>query len=525
MSHSWLPDFSRLKKPKPQGEKLESLNDGFVYGLPKILLPVILVILLSEVINNYTPVRYNVVVILLLGTVIYTALRTGMMLGFIGSIIIVMYNFYLITDTTGLYWLSSQNLQRGAVIAIAFPSLAIIVGRLKDRNDFLLRREKAARIKAEESAQQLRFMAEAMPQKIFTNFPDGTSEYTNPQWQEYTGDIANVTEDEGWSSLIHPNDREENVQQWRHSLETGEPFQFEHRLRRKDGEYRWHLTRALALRNDKGKVIKWIGSSTDIEDVRRTRKLEADTARLIRQRTQLMELNTAKDEFISLASHQLRTPATGVKQYINMVLDGYAGDITDKVRTFLAKANESNERQLAVINDLLRVAQVDAGKVVLRKEEINVGELITSVISEQGSKFSKRNQTIRFDKPAKNLTATADATKLRMVIENILDNAGKYSQPGSNITVRLRYSRGFIKIAIIDEGVGIAQKDVAKVFQKFLRLDNPMSTEVGGTGLGLYWVQKIIDLHGGCVDVTSRIGKGTAFVISLPVPPKRASRK
>lgn len=485
----------------------------------KTQIPTIAAIIFTEIIIAYSPTSgtYNLIIIVLLGAVIYTAMHAGLRQGLVAAITIVLYNYYLIVSITGLSLFNPAVLQSGAVIGIAFPLLAIIVGRLKDRNDALLEREKGARRKAEDSERQLRFMAESMPQKIFTIKPDGGLDYVNPQWDEYTSNPGDSGSGGDWALRIHPDDIAENKALWEHSLKTGEPFQYEHRLQHGDGQYVWHLTRARALRNDEGKIISWIGSSTDIEDVRRTRKLELATARLTKQRAELMELNVAKDEFISLASHQLRTPATGVKQYVGMALEGYGGKITAKLRTFLQKANESNERQLSVINDLLQVAQVDAGQVILRKEAVNAGQLIKGVVQEQHAKFSKRHQTVHFDARKSKLAVDADPIKLRMVVENIIDNASKYTPDGKSITIRLSRSGDTARIAFKDEGVGIAREDIDKVFQKFLRLDNPMSAAVGGSGLGLYWVRKIIDLHGGHITVTSKMGKGTTFTVTLPL--------
>ena len=521
MHSNWLHRDAQPKKSK----KHEKNNGKFAARSERPLLlktlktqsPVILTILISDLYLHYASGSDSVVVVVLLGVLIYTALKAGSKQGLMSASLIVLYSYYVIIKFTDGPWFNFETLQNGAVIAIAFPLLAFVIGRLKERNDALLLREKNARKEAEASERQLRFMAESMPQKIFTMKPDGAPDYSNPQWEEYMGSPSLQGISKDWAEVVHPDDAMENNNLWRHSLETGEPFQFEHRLKRNDGEYIWYITRAHALRDENGEISAWIGSTTDIEDVRKTRKLEANTAKLIKQRTQLMELNTAKDEFISLASHQLRTPATGVKQYVNMALDGYAGELSPKLRTFLKKANDSNERQLSVINDLLRVAQMDAGKVVLRKENIDAGELIANIIHEQSSKFFARKQTLRFNKPKRKLGVKADATKLRMVIENVIDNASKYTPAGKNITIQMKRSHGWAQITIKDEGVGIAQKDLKKVFQKFLRLDNPMSTEVGGTGLGLYWVQKVVELHGGNVSVTSKVDKGSTFTISLPL--------
>lgn len=230
----------------------------------------------------------------------------------------------------------------------------------------------------------------------------------------------------------------------------------------------------------------------------------------------LLELNRTKDEFISLASHQLRTPATGVKQYVGMVLEGFAGEITTAQRSLLEKAYESNDRQLQIVSDLLKVAQIDAGKVLLRKRATDMGAMVHDVIKEQAATFKGRRQTIHFAPPRSPIMACIDMDRIRMVIENMLDNASKYSDHDTSITVTLTQTKAAVTVSIKDQGVGIAARDIDKLFGKFSRIYNPLSTQVGGTGLGLYWAQKIVDLHDGSIDVVSEETKGTTFVIHLP---------
>lgn len=230
----------------------------------------------------------------------------------------------------------------------------------------------------------------------------------------------------------------------------------------------------------------------------------------------LIELNRAKDEFISLASHQLRTPATGVKQYLGMVLEGFVGELTDSQRSILEKANESNERQLRIVSDLLKVAQVDAGKVRLRKTEVDVIALINDVIKEQRETFEKRRQKVEFKSVNNDVKLHFDRDTIRMVLENLIDNASKYSGEDKTVTVSLAEHAHEAQIAIIDNGVGIKPEDQYRLFEKFSRIDNPLSTQVGGTGLGLYWAKKIIDLHQGKLTLESAAGKGTKFTIHLP---------
>lgn len=229
-----------------------------------------------------------------------------------------------------------------------------------------------------------------------------------------------------------------------------------------------------------------------------------------------IDLNKTKDEFISLASHQLRTPATGVKQYLGMVLEGMAGDMTHSQQALLQKAYESNERQLTIISDLLKVAQLDAGKVQLHRSEVNLAELLMDVIKEQEDTYLKREQTLQFVVPPFTPIVFADPGKMRMVFENIIDNASKYSEAGKSIKVMLTEQDDTIVVAIQDEGVGVATEDLPKLFEKFNRVHNHLSNHVGGTGLGLYWAKKIVDLHGGVIEVTSVLAKSSTFSIYLP---------
>ncbi len=319
--------------------------------------------------------------------------------------------------------------------------------------------------------------------------------------------------------FIHPDDVEENVRSWKQAVQTGEPFELEHRFRRKDGTYHWHISRAHAMRDEQGKIIKWIGSNTDIESAKRTltrtRQLEKLNATLKQQKNQLIELNEAKDEFISLASHQLRTPATGVKQYLGMVLDEFAGEVPAAQKKMLEKANESNEREITIINDLLKVAQVDAGKVRLSKQPVSMGVLLEQVMADHESKFRDRNQKVTLKLPEDEVIASVDQARMRMVLDNLIDNASKYTPPGKNIELGVSQGSKTVKVWVRDEGVGIAARDKDKLFRKFSRLDNPLSVAVGGTGLGLYWAKKIIDLHGGVVEIDSVPDVGTTFTIVM----------
>ena len=258
-----------------------------------------------------------------------------------------------------------------------------------------------------------------------------------------------------------------------------------------------------------------------IGDVSKYHKLMKDTeditTSLIKQRDKLQNLSDAKDEFVSLASHQLRTPATIVRQYLGMLTQGYAGKLTETQMGMLEVAYKNNTRQLEIIEDLLRVARVDAGKVYLERKLCDMAGLIKTVIKEQTLLYRSRQQHIIFKNPKKKVYAYVDPKLISMVLENLLDNAGKYSPNGEQVIIRLRQTSTDTIISVQDKGVGIHSSDNKKLFKKFSRVDNSFSISVPGTGLGLYWTKKVLDLHGGAIDVISSKGIGSTFTICLPI--------
>jgi two-component system phosphate regulon sensor histidine kinase PhoR len=237
---------------------------------------------------------------------------------------------------------------------------------------------------------------------------------------------------------------------------------------------------------------------------------------VFRDSTRELALERAKDEFVAIASHQLRTPATAVKQYISLLLDGYADPLTESQRLFAERAYESNERQLNIVQEILKITQLDLEKVILKPAKSDIGTVIEESIATVRSNFDNKNQKIIYKKPAKPIVANVDPDQIRIALENLLENASNYSWPGTSVTISAKALNGTISIAVKDEGVGIEAEDLSKLFQKFSRIPNPLSVEVGGTGLGLYWAAKIAELHDGKIQVSSRPDKGSTFTITLP---------
>lgn len=227
------------------------------------------------------------------------------------------------------------------------------------------------------------------------------------------------------------------------------------------------------------------------------------------------DVNFAKDELLSLASHQLRTPATGVKQYLGMVLQGFAGDVPDKQRIYLERAYASNNRQLHVINDILHMAKLETGRIVLTERKFDIAKMLRDVIDEQRSQAEQGDIKMVLHAPSQGWIV-GDSHMLWMVVENLVSNAIKYTAPGGVVTIRLVRRANRWVLTVKDTGVGIDKKDYAKLFKQFSRIANDRSDFVTGTGVGLYLAHHLTVLHGGTIGVTSSKGKGTTFTVRLP---------
>ncbi len=227
------------------------------------------------------------------------------------------------------------------------------------------------------------------------------------------------------------------------------------------------------------------------------------------------DVDFAKDELLSMASHQLRTPATGVKQYLGMVLQGFAGEVTDQQRAYLERADASNNRQLHVINDILHVAKLETGRIVLTERKFNIAKMIRDVIDEQRDQAEKGEVSLELRSPPQGWMV-GDSHMLWMVVENLVNNAIKYTPTGGTVKVRLVRRANHWLITVKDTGVGIDKADYPKLFKQFSRILNPRSDLVTGTGVGLYLAHHLTVLHGGTIGVSSTKGKGTIFTIRLP---------
>lgn len=292
---------------------------------------------------------------------------------------------------------------------------------------------------------------------------------------------------------------------------------------RKDGSKFWANVVITALYDDDGDLQGFAKVTRNLTE----RKEHEDSLRIANrllqeQQRELQRLNDSKDEFISLASHQLRTPAAAIKQLLGLLLEGFDGPLPDHLAKIIQKTYDSNERQIMIINSLLRVAQIDAGKIVLRKKATDINVILDGLIKQYDGVVRSRRQALTFLSPNRPVVACIDEQYYRMALENVLDNASKYTTEGGKIEISSDVRDNVAHVAIKDTGVGVAPKDISVLFEKFHRVPNDMSHKVAGSGLGLYWVEKIIDLHQGKVEVQSKVNKGTTFHVFVPLGDENA---
>lgn len=238
----------------------------------------------------------------------------------------------------------------------------------------------------------------------------------------------------------------------------------------------------------------------------------------LRHELELMEL---RSEFVSIVSHQLRTPASTVKWYLESLIDNRRGnELNEWQQDKLHQAYQSNERMISLINDLLNVSRLDSGKYVLKSKAIALPTLLQEVVDELFHFARAHNVDLNVQTAASLPAVTADVDKVREVILNLVNNAIKYSRPGHCVvTIAAKVQDQFVECTVQDQGIGIPEKSLGHIFEKFYRADNAVESQTEGSGLGLYIAREIIRLHGGDIWLTSQVGQGTTVHFTLPINP------
>jgi len=355
---------------------------------------------------------------------------------------------------------------------------------------------KSAENAAREGTERFRFLAESMPQMVFTARPNGDVDYFNQQWTAFTGFTFDEIKDWRWTRFIHPEDLAETVHRWSHSLATGEPFELQHRFRRADGIHRWHLSRASPMRDTNGTITMWISSNTDIDDQKR---IEDDLSRLYKEAE---SLNRAKDDFLATISHELRTPITSILGWAELLTMTTLDD--DSRRDGNATILRSAQTQAKLIDDILDVSRMITGKLHLTIEPVDLENVLRAALTALIPAANAKDIAISLNFQADLPPLGGDTVRLQQVFWNLLSNSLKFTPAGGRIDIRLvSTSSKAVVVEVQDSGVGISPEFLPYVFDRFAQQDISTRRNHGGMGIGLSIVKQLVELHGGTVSATS----------------------
>lgn len=260
-------------------------------------------------------------------------------------------------------------------------------------------------------------------------------------------------------------------------------------------------------------------SVQEIKDINTTlqQRIAAATKELTTSNAQLRHLDTTKDEFLSMASHQLRTPLTSVKGYISMVLEGDTGKITEAQRQLLTEAFASSERMVHLIHDFLNVSRLQTGKFTLERHPVDLDKLVAEEVRSLQRVAEPRGIKITYTQKGKIPIMTIDESKVQQVVMNYIDNAIYYSRAETKpIEVRLERVGEALELRVIDTGIGVPKSEQSKLFNRFFRASNARKQRPDGTGVGIYLAKKVVTAHGGDIIFSSQEGKGSTFGFRLP---------
>ncbi len=377
--------------------------------------------------------------------------------------------------------------------------------------------QRRAAIALRASEQQWRQMADTMAHMIWVTRPDGYHEWYNQRWYEFTGAPEGSTDGEGWNDMFHPDDRARARARWRHSLDTGDYYEIEYRLRHHSGEYRWVLGRALPVRNDRGEIERWFGTCTDIHAMRllieeREHVLQSEQA----ARVESERAGRMKDEFLATLSHEIRTPLNAILGWATVLRSGRAA--ADGVAQGLEIIERNARMQAQMIEDLLDMSRIISGKLRLDVQRIDLAEVIRTATETVEPAARAKDIRLQLVLDPQAGPVSGDPNRLQQVFWNLLSNAIKFTGKGGRVQVLLERINSHLEVSVIDTGEGIDPAFLPHIFDRFRQADASTTRRHGGLGLGLAIVKQLVELHGGTIRAKSPgKSKGATFIAALPL--------
>ncbi len=343
----------------------------------------------------------------------------------------------------------------------------------------------------EEREQKFRLLADSMPQHIWTADVDGNLNYYNQSVYDYSGLTQQQLDEKGWIQIVHPDDREENVKVWLQAVQTGHAFHFEHRFQRSDGAYRWQLSRAVPQRDDAGNIQMWVGTSTDIQEMK--------------------EMNQQKDDFISIASHEMKTPLATAKGYLQLLLLALNEENPTSF-LYVTKANQAVDRLHNLVKELLDASKIQNGQLHYNISTFDFNEITEETI--ENMKLTTKNHRLQITGSCLHLV-TGDKERLQQVLINLINNAIKYSPDAHEVIIHIEEQAGKIQVSVQDFGIGIPKHHLDKIFERYYRVEE-QAAHFQGLGIGLFISGNIIHRHKGRLWAESEPGEGSTFYFTLP---------
>lgn len=365
------------------------------------------------------------------------------------------------------------------------------------------------RRQAEESARQnearFRTLADAIPQLVWMARPDGWIDWYNSRWYDYTGTTPADMEGWGWQSVHDPAVLPTVLERWKKSIATGEPFEMVFPLRGADKIFRIFLTRVMPLKDDRGQVLHWFGTCTDI-----TTQRQAEEA--------LRIADHRKDAFIATLAHELRNPLAPIRNAVEIMRRQGCGSVEQSAARDIIDRQARHLTRL--VDDLLEVSRITSGKVQLRMERVALATPLNDAVEAVRPLTQSSGHTLTVTIPEEAIFLMGDPTRITQVALNLLNNAAKFTPRGGHIWLSAERVGNEAFIHVRDTGIGIPAEHLSRIFEMFSQVTSPIERAAEGLGIGLALVRGLLELHGGGIQAkSSGAGKGSEFIVRLPVAP------
>ena len=350
-----------------------------------------------------------------------------------------------------------------------------------------------------ESEYHYRQMADLMPDKVSTHDLQGNTIYLNKAWRDFSGLSMEEMVGRDSGSIIHPEDYPQLREKWQHTLETGAEYEMEYRIKNKEGAYIWQLARAVPIRDESGTISSWLTTSTDIQ--------------------KLKEEEQRKDSFLKMVSHELKTPLTSIKGYVHLLqtlAERYKDQLPASmpIGTSLDRIETQLNRLTRLISNFLDLSRLETERLDLGSEKFSMNTLVDETV--QDIHFTNPRQKVRVLHHCQ-CEVTGDKDRIGQVLINFITNAIKYSPGGSEVQVEVsKTPEGLLAVSVADQGIGIEEKDLEKIFERFYRTRRATVDTYAGFGIGLYLAKEIVERHQGHIRVESTPGEGSMFTFYLP---------